>query len=49
MTQTTPDTFVKVHPLPLAAARWTSGFWADRFKQCNEVMVPTPLPSHQPT
>jgi len=27
--------------LRLAAARCTSGFWADRFAQCREVMIPT--------
>jgi DUF1680 family protein len=33
--------FIKLLPLPLAAARWTEGFWADQFRRCREVMVPT--------
>src|SRR5947208_6917426 len=41
MTEPHTDSFAKVQPLPLAAARWTSGFWADRFAQCSNVMVPT--------
>src|SRR5688572_20365587 len=35
------NSFTKVRPLPLAAARWTRGFWAERFARCREVMVPT--------
>ncbi|MEO6435849.1 MAG: glycoside hydrolase family 127 protein [Tepidisphaeraceae bacterium] len=38
---TKPAPFVKVHALPLGAARWTGGFWGDRFAQCRDVMVPT--------
>lgn len=37
---TKPTSLVKVRPLPLGAARWTGGFWGDRFRQCREVMVP---------
>src|SRR5215207_7946133 len=33
--------FTKLTPLPLAAARWSDGFWAQKFRQCREVMVPT--------
>ena len=28
-------------PLPLGRARWTRGFWADRFATCRDVTVPT--------
>ncbi len=31
----------KLQSLPLAAARWTTGFWADRFAVCRDVMVPS--------
>jgi uncharacterized protein len=31
----------KLHPLPLAAVRWTVGFWADRFQTCKDSTVPT--------
>jgi DUF1680 family protein len=32
--------FAKVEPLPLCEARWTDGFWADRFELCRTQMVP---------
>ena len=32
--------FAKVEPLNLGEARWTSGFWADRFELCRTQMVP---------
>ena len=32
--------FAKVEPLALGDARWTSGFWADRFELCRTQMVP---------
>jgi len=31
----------KLRPLPLGPARWTSGFWFDRFTTCRDNMVPT--------
>jgi len=31
----------KVEPLSLAAARWTSGFWFDRFELCRTNMLPS--------
>jgi len=31
---------VKLKSIDIGACRWTSGFWADRFKVCEEVMVP---------
>src|SRR5687768_4621592 len=40
MTTLRHSTFLKVRPLPLAAARWTDGFWADRFANCRDVMIP---------
>ena len=33
--------FAKVEPLALGKARWTSGFWADRFDLCRTQMVPS--------
>jgi DUF1680 family protein len=36
-----PRPFAKVEPLPLGAARWTGGFWADRFELCRTQMVPS--------
>src|SRR5438034_9710753 len=32
--------FAKVHSLPANSARWTNGFWADRFACCRDSMVP---------
>ena len=40
MSETSSSKFAKLHALPLGEARWTNGFWADRFRQCCEVMVP---------
>ena len=28
-------------PLPLGTARWTRGFWADRFATCRDATVPS--------
>jgi DUF1680 family protein len=33
--------FAKVEPLELGEARWTTGFWADRFELCRTQMVPS--------
>jgi DUF1680 family protein len=33
--------YSKVEPLPLGAARWTEGFWADRFALCQRQMIPS--------
>lgn len=32
--------FTRFHPVHLSAARWTTGFWADRFRLCREVTIP---------
>jgi len=32
--------FARVQPLALGAARWTDGFWFDRFELCRTQMVP---------
>jgi uncharacterized protein len=32
--------FAKVEPLALGEARWTAGFWADRFELCHTQMLP---------
>jgi len=36
-----PSRFAQMEPLPLGAARWTSGFWADRFELCRTQMIPS--------
>ena len=36
-----PSRFAQMEPLPLGAARWTSGFWADRFELCRAQMIPS--------
>ena len=33
--------FAKVEPLPFGEARWTDGFWADRFSLCQTQMIPS--------
>lgn len=33
--------FSKLQPTAPAAARWTGGFWSDRWNLCRDVMVPT--------
>jgi hypothetical protein len=33
--------FAKTEPLNLGAARWTEGFWADRFALCQSQMIPS--------
>ena len=35
-----PSRSAQMEPLPLGAARWTSGFWADRFELCRTQMIP---------
>ncbi|MBT4815011.1 MAG: hypothetical protein HON70_04890, partial [Lentisphaerae bacterium] len=40
---TTPEIFSphrKLTPVPMAAARWTDGFWAERFTLCRETVIP---------
>lgn len=32
--------YVKLRSIGMGECRWTEGFWADKFKQCEEVMVP---------
>lgn len=32
--------YVKLRSIDIGDCRWTSGFWADKFKLCEEVMVP---------
>ncbi|MBM3335780.1 glycoside hydrolase family 127 protein, partial [Candidatus Sumerlaeota bacterium] len=40
-TQASPH--VKIRAVDLDAARWTGGFWAERFEQCRRVTIPTML------
>lgn len=40
ITDTTNSTFAPLKPVPLGAAKWTSGFWKDRFDCCVESMLP---------
>ena len=37
VTHTAPHRML--HPLPVGAAHWTAGFWAERFHLCHEVIV----------
>src|SRR5688500_1029015 len=41
MPDSQPKSFTKLRALPLASARWTDGFWGEKFRQCRAVMVPT--------
>jgi hypothetical protein len=36
-----PRPFATAQPVALAEARWTSGFWADRFELCRTQMIPS--------
>lgn len=36
----TPSPHMKLKPIPLGNCQWTSGFWADQFKRCEEAMIP---------
>ena len=36
----TESPHVKLKSIDIGDCRWTSGFWADKFKLCEEVMVP---------
>src|SRR5215471_8116019 len=33
--------YLKAHPVDAGASQWTRGFWADRFANCRDSMVPT--------
>ena len=35
-----PAPHVRLQPVGMAEARWTAGFWADRFRLCHEVVIP---------
>jgi uncharacterized protein len=37
---TTSSPFVKARSVDFSDAKWTAGFWADRFALCRDVMVP---------
>lgn len=32
--------YAKLQPVSMGDVRWTGGFWADRFQQCHQVMIP---------
>lgn len=40
LTNTSNSKFVKMHSVDMQSVKWSSGFWADRFKVCAETMVP---------
>jgi DUF1680 family protein len=40
MLDTSKSPHVKLRSIPIGACRWTEGFWADKFQQCQDVMVP---------
>src|SRR5690242_3106992 len=35
-----PSPHARVQPVGLADAKWTAGFWADRFETCRDSTVP---------
>jgi DUF1680 family protein len=37
---TSASPHVKLHSINIGECRWTTGFWAEKFKLCEEVMVP---------
>ena len=39
--QPTARPYQKLHPLAHDAVRWTQGFWADRFRLCQETILPS--------
>lgn len=41
ITQTQSSPFAKARSVGLDEARWTSGFWADRFAVCRDALIPT--------
>ncbi|TWT71433.1 glycoside hydrolase family 127 protein [Crateriforma conspicua] len=40
MIDTTNSPHVKFRSIPIGDCRWTEGFWADKFQQCQDVMIP---------
>ncbi|MDZ8117774.1 glycoside hydrolase family 127 protein [Pontiella agarivorans] len=40
VTDNSASPFVKFKSIGIGECRWTGGFWADKFKQCEETMVP---------
>ena len=40
LVNTSQSSFAKLHSADMNAVVWTQGFWADRFKVCQETMVP---------
>lgn len=40
LVNTSASNYAKLHSPDMDAVRWTKGFWADRFKVCQETMVP---------
>lgn len=40
MIDTSSSPYVKLRSIPIASCTWTEGFWADKFQQCADVMVP---------
>ncbi|VGO21733.1 glycoside hydrolase family 127 protein [Pontiella sulfatireligans] len=40
ITDNAASPYMKLKSIGMGDCRWTEGFWADKFKQCEEVMVP---------
>ena len=40
MTTPIKSPYLKLRSIPIGDCRWTTGFWADKFKVCEESMVP---------
>src|SRR4051794_24711103 len=44
MVDTTSSSFAQIRTVGMNEARWTRGFWADRFELCRTQMVPSMAP-----
>ena len=40
LTNTTKSSYAKLRSVDMNAVQWTTGFWAERFQVCRDVMVP---------
>jgi DUF1680 family protein len=40
LVNTTASPYAKLSSVDMGDVKWTTGFWADRFKVCRETMVP---------
>lgn len=40
ITNTSKSPYVKLQSIDIDSVRWTDGFWADRFRWCQEIVIP---------